>query len=366
MSTPLGNAEDTLLLFTRYGTVAIDLFPDIATETVAQIKFLATDGQYDNVAFHRVVPGFVAQTGDVQFGDTTDGFNPGRVGQGGSTRDDLPLEPSDISFERGIVGMARAAAPDSGNSQFFIMLQDAPSLDGRFTVFGEVTYGMQFVDQIRLTEDAAGVPLNGPLDTIGAALIPDTLAPGATSVGTGNRDRLNGDDDKEAFFGLGGRDKVAMGGGADTAVGGEGNDVLRLGGGRDTGLGQRGNDKVFGGNGRDQVDGGRGDDLLRGQAGRDTLIGGTGDDRMEGGNGADTFRFTSDAFGNDRILDFNPARDRIDLRQSGYTLDDANVREVKGDTRLSFDGKQARITLEDVVNVSDGLSVFVIEADAIA
>src|SRR6056297_1567979 len=182
MSTPVGNAEDTLLLFTRYGTIAIELFPEVAPQTVERIKTLTNSGDYDNVAFHRVIPGFVAQTGDVEFGNLREGFNPGSVGLGESDLPDLPLEPSDLSFERGAVGMARAQAYDSGNSQFFITLADSTFLDGEYTLFGEVSYGMRFADRIRFTQDAEGTPLDGPLDSIGAALIPDTLAPGNTSV----------------------------------------------------------------------------------------------------------------------------------------------------------------------------------------
>ena len=141
-------AEDdrALIIALAEGDVVIDLFPDVAPLHVERIATLAETGQYDNVAFHRVLDGFVAQTGDVQFGDLEDGFDPARVGTGGSDLPDLPPEFSEIGFDRAVVGMARATPPDSANSQFFIMFEPEPSLDGRFTVFGEVVEGMGLVD----------------------------------------------------------------------------------------------------------------------------------------------------------------------------------------------------------------------------
>jgi len=128
------------------GTVIIDLLSDVAPKHVEQITALATEGAYDNVLFHRVIPGFMAQTGDVEFAKA--GGNTGRAGMGGSTRPDLPAEFSDILFVRGVVGMARSQDPDSANSQFFIMFDDGQFLNGDYTVVGRVVSGMDVVDAI--------------------------------------------------------------------------------------------------------------------------------------------------------------------------------------------------------------------------
>ena len=135
------------------GTVVIDLLEDVAPQHVERITTLAEEGAYDGVAFHRVIEGFMAQTGDVEFGK---GEDLGRAGTGGSDRPDLPAEFSDIPFERGIVGMARAQDPDSANSQFFIMFDEAPFLDNQYTVVGRVIEGMDVVDQITRGEGQSG------------------------------------------------------------------------------------------------------------------------------------------------------------------------------------------------------------------
>lgn len=143
-------ASDTMLIELKDGTVEIALRPDLAPKHVAQIKKLIEGKEYDNVVFHRVIEGFMAQTGDVQFGDTEDGFNLRRAGTGGSSMSDIPAEfTSKASFDRGVVGMARSANPDSANSQFFIMFEPAPHLDGQYTIVGEVTKGMELVDNIK-------------------------------------------------------------------------------------------------------------------------------------------------------------------------------------------------------------------------
>ena len=129
------------------GRIVIDLLPDVAPAHVEQITGLAEEGAYDDVAFHRVIEGFMAQTGDVEFGKASDYSN--MAGRGGSTRPDLPAEFSDIPYERGVVGMARARNPNSGNSQFFIMFAPAPGLNGQYTVFGRVIEGMDVVDAIK-------------------------------------------------------------------------------------------------------------------------------------------------------------------------------------------------------------------------
>ncbi|WP_340302239.1 peptidylprolyl isomerase [Roseobacter sp. HKCCD7870] len=130
------------------GTIVIDLFDDVAPEHTARMLQLAEDGAYDGVVFHRVIDGFMAQTGDVEYGRI--GQDMRFAGRGGSQYPDLLAEFSDISFERGVVGMARAATnPDSANSQFFIMFAPVPQLNGDYTVVGEVTSGMEIVDQIK-------------------------------------------------------------------------------------------------------------------------------------------------------------------------------------------------------------------------
>ena len=130
------------------GKVEIELFEDVAPNHVAQIKQLASSGKYDNVVFHRVIAGFMAQTGDVTFGKV-DGGSIKYAGMGGSDLPNLDSEFSDIPFERGIVGMARSADPNSANSQFFIMFASAPHLTGQYTVIGKVVSGQEVVDVIK-------------------------------------------------------------------------------------------------------------------------------------------------------------------------------------------------------------------------
>src|SRR5437588_1995310 len=130
--------QNTILLDTPHGRVVIRLRADLAPKHAERIKTLAREKFYDNVPFHRVIPGFMAQTGDGGRGD----------GTGGSKYPNLPAEFSDVPFKRGIVGMARATSPNSANSQFFIMFDEAPSLNGQYTVIGEVVSGMAAVDKI--------------------------------------------------------------------------------------------------------------------------------------------------------------------------------------------------------------------------
>jgi peptidylprolyl isomerase len=142
------------------GTIVIDLLPEVAPRHVEQITALAREGAYDGVVFHRVIEGFMAQTGDVEFGRT--GGDMSMAGRGGSARPDIPAEFSDIPFERGIVGMARAASPDSANSQFFIMFADGSFLNGQYTVFGRVIEGMDVVDAIKRGEGQNGAVIGAP------------------------------------------------------------------------------------------------------------------------------------------------------------------------------------------------------------
>ncbi|ANP35241.1 MULTISPECIES: peptidylprolyl isomerase [Rhodobacterales] len=136
------------------GTVKIDLFEDVAPKHVEQITALAAEGKYDGVVFHRVIEGFMAQTGDVQFGKL--GEDMRRAGMGGSERPDLPAEFSDIAYDRGVVGMARSQNPNSANSQFFIMFAPGHFLNGQYTVVGKVTEGMDVVDAIKRGSGQSG------------------------------------------------------------------------------------------------------------------------------------------------------------------------------------------------------------------
>jgi cyclophilin family peptidyl-prolyl cis-trans isomerase len=148
--------DDYLTIQLKDGPVVIQLMPDVAPKHVAQIKKLAAAGEYDNVAFHRVIEGFMAQTGDVQFGDMENGFDPQRAGTGGSNLPDLPAEFSNVPFEKGTVGMARSQDPNSANSQFFIMFAEGGFLNGQYTVVGKVVAGMEYVDKIKRGEGGNG------------------------------------------------------------------------------------------------------------------------------------------------------------------------------------------------------------------
>lgn len=136
------------------GQIVIDLMPDVAPNHVAQITTLAKEGQYDGVVFHRVIEGFMAQTGDVEFGRVE--APSGRPGTGGSELPDIAAEFNAVPFNRGTVGMARSASPNSANSQFFIMFAPAPHLNGQYTVFGQVIEGQDVVDAIKRGAGGSG------------------------------------------------------------------------------------------------------------------------------------------------------------------------------------------------------------------
>lgn len=140
--------ENTILMELKGGTVTIQLLPDVAPKHVERMKELARSGQYDNVAFHRVIEGFMAQTGDVQHGDMEDGFNLRMAGTGGSDLPNVPAEFSKVPHARGSLGAARSQNPDSANSQFFINFKDNDFLNGQYTVYGQVISGMEHVDAI--------------------------------------------------------------------------------------------------------------------------------------------------------------------------------------------------------------------------
>ncbi len=140
--------ENTILMELKGGTVQIDLLPDVAPKHVERMKELVRSGAYDNVAFHRVIDGFMAQTGDVANGNMENDFNIGRAGTGGSDKPDLPAEFSKIPHARGSIGAARSASPNSANSQFFINFSDNDFLNGQYTVYGMVSKGMEHVDAL--------------------------------------------------------------------------------------------------------------------------------------------------------------------------------------------------------------------------
>ena len=149
--------ENIMILKLKNGNVLIELFDDVAPNHVKRFKQLAEEKKYDGVVFHRVIDGFMAQTGDVQFGNSTlESYDIGRAGTGGSKYPDLKAEFSDIPHDRGTLSMARSSDPNSANSQFFICFKSVPHLDRQYTVFGKVIEGMEFVDLIKKGEGSNG------------------------------------------------------------------------------------------------------------------------------------------------------------------------------------------------------------------
>ncbi|WP_146345095.1 peptidylprolyl isomerase [Phaeobacter marinintestinus] len=140
--------ENTILMELKDGTVIIELLADVAPQHTARMKELARSGQYDNVCFHRVIDGFMAQTGDVKHGNMEAGFNIRSAGTGGSDLPNLPAEFSKLPHDRGTIGAARSQNPDSANSQFFVNFKDNHFLNGQYTVYGRVIEGMDLVDAI--------------------------------------------------------------------------------------------------------------------------------------------------------------------------------------------------------------------------
>ena len=141
--------ENIMILKLKYGEVVLELYPEKAPNHVKRFKKLSDEGKYDSVVFHRVIDGFMAQTGDVKFGNSSSpDFNLSLAGTGGSDLPDLKAEFSDIAHSRGILSAARSADPNSANSQFFICFNDCSFLDGQYTVWAQVTEGMEYVDNI--------------------------------------------------------------------------------------------------------------------------------------------------------------------------------------------------------------------------
>jgi cyclophilin family peptidyl-prolyl cis-trans isomerase len=155
--------ENLMILKLKDGVVKIELFPDIAPNHVKRIKHLADEGKYNDVVFHRVIDGFMAQTGDVKFGNSsTADFDLRRAGTGGSDLPDLKEEFSDLPHERGTLSMARSQDPNSANSQFFICFKSSAFLDRQYTVFGKVVEGMEFVDKIKRGDDSNNGSVSDP------------------------------------------------------------------------------------------------------------------------------------------------------------------------------------------------------------
>ena len=155
--TDINAEENIMILELKDGNVEIELFNDVAPNHVERFKKLVEEKKYDGVVFHRVIDGFMAQTGDVQFGNSTlPNYDISKAGTGGSEYPDLKAEFSDIPHERGSLSMARSSDPNSANSQFFICFKSAPHLDRQYTIFGKVITGMEFVDLIKRGEGSNG------------------------------------------------------------------------------------------------------------------------------------------------------------------------------------------------------------------
>jgi len=157
LTSQLNANENIMILKLKYGEVQIELYPEKAPNHVKRFTELANQGKYDNVVFHRVIDGFMAQTGDVKFGNSsTPEFNLDLAGTGGTDLPNVKAEFSDIAHTRGVLSAARSSDPDSANSQFFICLDSAPHLDRQYSAFGKVIKGMEFVDMIKKGDPNSG------------------------------------------------------------------------------------------------------------------------------------------------------------------------------------------------------------------
>jgi len=163
VTTNMNAQNNIMILKLTYGEVEIELYSDKAPNHVKRFKELANKGQYDGVVFHRVIDGFMAQTGDVKFGNSdSKDFDLRRAGMGGSDLPDLNQEFSNLPHDRGTLSMARSSDPNSANSQFFICFKPAPFLDNQYTVFGKVIEGMEFVDKIKRGDESNNGSVSDP------------------------------------------------------------------------------------------------------------------------------------------------------------------------------------------------------------
>ena len=164
--------ENTIVMELKYGIVTIELLPDVAPLHCERMKDLVRTGQYDNVAFHRVIDGFMAQTGDVQNGNMENNFNLRAAGTGGSSLPNVRAEFSKLPHDRGTIGAARSQSPDSANSQFFIMFTEGYFLNNQYTVVGRVTEGMDVVDALKLGDSRSGA-ISGQPDVMQTVTVID-------------------------------------------------------------------------------------------------------------------------------------------------------------------------------------------------
>jgi len=271
------------------GSITIDLKEGLAPLHTSRILDLANSGQYNNVVFHRVIDGFMAQTGDVENGIS--GSDLSLAGTGGSNLPDLNAEFTTTPFERGTVGMARSSAVNSANSQFFIMFEDSPWLDGNYTLFGEVTAGLDVLDNIKLGLGSNGKVLGQP-DFIKSVEFITNSSTDLFFINSASGFITPHESSKPGIYGV----HVVSSDGYSTEI----NKVA-------VGLGTEGNDQITGSSGNDHLIGGSGNDVL---------TGGSGNDVLTGGSGSDHFVYSLNPLvpvGIDTITDFNSAEDVLDL-----------------------------------------------------
>lgn len=271
------------------GSITIDLKEGLAPLHTSRILDLANSGQYNNVVFHRVIDGFMAQTGDVENGIS--GSDLSLAGTGGSNLPDLNAEFTTTPFERGTVGMARSSAVNSANSQFFIMFEDSPWLDGNYTLFGEVTAGLDVLDNIKLGLGSNGKVLGQP-DFIKSVEFITNSSNDLFFINSASGFITPHELSKPGIYGV----HVVSSDGYSTEI----NKVA-------VGLGTEGNDQITGSSGNDHLIGGSGNDVL---------TGGSGNDVLTGGSGSDHFVYSLNPLvpvGIDTITDFNSAEDVLDL-----------------------------------------------------
>ena len=322
------------------GSINIDLKEGLAPLHTNRILDLANSGQYNNVVFHRVIDGFMAQTGDVKNGIL--GSDLSLAGTGGSNFANLNAEFTNTPFERGTVGMARSSAVNSANSQFFIMFEDSPWLDGNYTLFGEVTAGLDVLDNIKLGLGSNGKVLGQP-DFIKSVEFITNSSTDLFFINSASGFITPHESSKPGIYGV----HVVSSDGYSTEI----NKVA-------VGLGTEGNDQITGSSGNDHLIGGSGNDVL---------TGGSGNDVLTGGSGSDHFVYSLNPLvpvGIDTITDFNSAEDVLDfvgydkskithkLDASGY--DKFIFTQDSGTSSLNIETPQVATSLK-VKNLKDNV-----------